>query len=329
MNVIPATPLLQVSNLTKYFPVGGGILPGLLSRQRQVYAVDGVDFRIRPRETFGLVGESGCGKSTIGKMILRLIPPTNGEILFQGTNILEAAKDQRDDLHRRIQIIFQNPYASLDPRWTVERIVAEPLLTHRIVHRRQLRDRVAQLLLAVGLEPDYMNRYPHQFSGGQRQRIGLARALAVSPSLLVADEPVSALDVSIQAQILNLLQDLQEKYALALLFISHDLSVVKYISDRIGVMYLGRLMETAPVEELFDRPLHPYTRALLSAIPEPTVHRNTQRIILEGDVPSPLNPPSHCRFRTRCPDAFDRCAREDPVMKEIAPDHQVACHLVN
>lgn len=319
--------LLQVRDLKKYFPAGGGFLPGIVSKRRLLHAVDGVSFDIRESETFGLVGESGCGKSTTGKLILRLIDPSSGSILFDDKDISKLSGESLKEMRKRIQIIFQNPYASLDPRWTVEKIITEPLNAHGVVPRSEMKNRVAELLETVGLDPDYMYRFPHQFSGGQRQRIGLARALAVKPSLLVADEPVSALDVSIQAQVLNLMQDLQEKFNLSILFISHNLSVVKYLSDRVGVMYLGKLVEVAPVEELFNQPVHPYTQALLSAIPVPSLHHKTQQTVLEGDVPSPLNPPSFCRFRTRCPKVSSICAEIEPLPVDIGNEHIVSCHL--
>jgi len=320
-------PLLQVRDLVKHFPARKGLLQGILSEKLEVHAVDGVTFVIRESETFGLVGESGCGKSTTGKLIVRLLQPTSGSIIFDNQDIADLSGRALKRMHRQTQIIFQNPYASLDPRWSTQRIVAEPLITHDIVPRNQIRDRVAQLLVAVGLDPDYMYRYPHQFSGGQIQRISLARALAVNPVLLVADEPVSALDVSIQAKFLNLMQDLQEQFHLSVLFISHDLSVVRYLSDRVGVMYLGRLVEVAPVEELFTNPVHPYTQALLSAIPVPSMKKKQDPIFLEGEVPSPLKPPSNCRFRTRCPYVMDICARVDAPDVEVSDDHHVACHL--
>ncbi|MCL5256984.1 MAG: ABC transporter ATP-binding protein [Chloroflexi bacterium] len=321
-----ANQLLQVQDLKKYFPAGG-TLSGIFGKRRYVHAVDGVSFDIRGGETFGLVGESGCGKSTTGKLILRLIDPSSGNILFGNKDIAKLSGQSLKEMHKRIQIIFQNPYASLDPRWTVQKILTEPLIAHDVVPRSEMKNKVAELLEAVGLDPDYMYRFPHQFSGGQRQRIGLARALAVSPSLLVADEPVSALDVSIQAQILNLMQDLQERLNLSILFISHNLSVVKYLSDRVGVMYLGKLVEVAPVEELFNNPVHPYTQALLSAIPVPSLHVKKQMIQLEGDVPSPVNPPSNCHFRTRCPKFSNICAEVEPVPVRVGEDHVVACHL--
>ena len=304
--------------------IGGGLMPGVLSKPRLLRAVDGITFDIREAETFGLVGESGCGKSTTGKMIVRLLEPTGGNIFFGDRDISKLTGRALWEMRRNVQIIFQNPYASLDPRWSVKQILAEPLLAHNLVARDEITARVSELLQKVGLDPDYMYRYPHQFSGGQRQRIGLARALAVNPRLLVADEPVSALDVSIQAQILNLMQDLQETLRLSILFISHDLSVVRYLSNRVGVMYLGRLVEVAPVEELYTNAAHPYTQALLSSIPVASVRRNRKPIILEGEVPSPMNPPSHCHFRT-LPDAMPICASEDPMPTEIR--HWVACHL--
>ncbi|MBW2057933.1 MAG: ABC transporter ATP-binding protein [Deltaproteobacteria bacterium] len=324
-----ARELLQIRGLKKYFPVGSGLLSGMIRKRPVVHAVDGVSFDIRESETFGLVGESGCGKSTTGKLILRLIDPSGGNILFDGRDISELSGPALQRMRRRIQIVFQNPYASLDPRWTVERILGEPLETHDIVPRGEMKEKIADLLEAVGLDADHMYRYPHQFSGGQRQRIGLARALAVNPDLLVADEPVSALDVSIQAQVLNLIQDLRENFHLSILFISHDLSVVKYISDRVGVMYLGKLIEVAPVNELFDRPIHPYTQALLSAIPVAEVGEKKARIVLKGDVPSAINPPANCRFRTRCPAVSRICAEVEPKPVDVGNDHMVACHLAS
>lgn len=320
--------LLRVQDLEKRFPTGSSLFAKVLGTQQYIHAVDGVSFDIHPSETFGLVGESGCGKSTTGKLIVRLLDPTSGSILFDNQDISKLSGPALKEMRRKIQIIFQNPYASLDPRWSIERAIGEPLDTHAIVHRKERRDKVAELLEAVGLDPDYMYRYPHQFSGGQMQRIGLARALAVRPDLLVADEPVSALDVSIQAQILNLMQDLQEQFNLSILFISHDLSVVRYISERVGVMYLGRLVEVAPVEELFARPAHPYTQALLSAIPVASIRKKQEPIILTGEVPSPVNPPSKCRFRTRCPFVMDICAEVDPPVVQISEGHHAACHLL-
>jgi oligopeptide/dipeptide ABC transporter ATP-binding protein len=320
-------PILEVRDLVKRFPVAGGFA-GFFGRKNEVHAVDGVSFDIHKSEAFGLVGESGCGKSTTGKLIVRLLEPTSGSIFFDDQDISQLSGRVLKEMRRNLQIIFQNPYSSLDPRWSIERSLSEPLITHNIVSKRQVKERIAELLRTVGLDPDYMYRYPHQFSGGQTQRIGLARALAVNPALLVADEPVSALDVSVQAQILNLMQDLQEASELSILFISHDLSVVRYLSDRVGVMYLGKLVEMAPVEELFANPAHPYTQVLLSAIPVPSIRRKRQPIILEGEVPSPIHPPSHCRFRTRCPHVMDICAEIDPPVVNMGNDHVVACHLV-
>ncbi len=322
------TAVLEVQGLTKHFPVRGGLLPGLLSERRFVSAVDGVSFSIGPGESFGLVGESGCGKSTTARLIMRLIEPDRGSIRLRGVELTSLSEAELRPHRREMQIVFQNPYASLDPRMTVEQIVAEPLLTHHLVPRRQVRGRVMELLHAVGLNPYHLGRYPHQFSGGQRQRIGLARALAAGPRLLIADEPVSALDVSIQAQIIGLIQDLQEQYHLSLLFISHNLSVVKYLCSRVGVMYLGRLVEVGTAEEVFERPRHPYTRALLSAIPEPTVEQPRERIILSGDVPSPVNVPRGCRFNTRCPYAERICREQEPVLSDLGHGQRVACHLV-
>ncbi len=321
-------PLLTVQGLVKHFPINQGLF-GFLRQPQRVHAVDDVNFSIREGETFGLVGESGCGKSTTGRLIVRLLDPTGGHILFEGKDIADLGGAELKHMRRYLQILFQNPYASLDPRWSIRRSLAEPLIAHNILPRQDITDRIAQLLQSVGLSPDYMYRYPHQFSGGQIQRIGLARALAVGPKLLVADEPVSALDVSIQAQILNLIQDLQEQSRLSILFISHDLSVVRYLSDRVGVMYMGKLVEVATVEELFTNPAHPYTQALMSAIPVPSIRRKRRdAIVLQGEVPSPLKPPSHCRFRTRCPFVMDICSQVDPPAVKIHDEHIVACHLV-
>ena len=309
--------LVSVRGLMKHFPVEGS--------DEVVRAVDGVSFDIFAGETLGLVGESGCGKSTVGRCLLRLIEPTAGQITFAGQDVLSLDKKRLRQLRREMQIIFQDPYASLNPRMKIGDIIAEPLVIHNEGTRSERRDRVASLLQRVGLNPDYMNRYAHEFSGGQRQRIGVARSLALHPKLIVADEPVSALDVSVQAQVVNLLQELQEEFKLTYLFISHGLAVVEHISTRVAVMYLGRIVEIADAAELYARPLHPYTQALLSAIPIPDPRQKRERIILQGDVPTPINPPSGCRFRTRCPLAIEECGRVDPELREVAPGHPVAC----
>ena len=310
-------PLVRVLGLFKHFPVE--------SSDDVVRAVDGVSFQIFRGETLGLVGESGCGKSTVGRCLLRLIEPSRGEISFEGRDVTNMEKANLRELRREMQIVFQDPYASLNPRMRVEDIIAEPLVIHKIGNRAERKERVAKLMSRVGLDPDYMKRYSHEFSGGQRQRIGVARTLALNPKLIVADEPVSALDVSVQAQVVNLFQDLQKEFGLTYLFISHGLAVVEHISTRVAVMYLGRIVEIASAIDLYRQPLHPYTQALLSAIPVPDPARKRERIVLQGDVPTPINPPSGCRFRTRCPIAIDECARIDPELREISPGHSAAC----
>jgi len=317
--------LLSVRGLKKHFPIRGGILAREIDR---VHAVDGVSFDIAPGETLGLVGESGCGKSTTGRCILRLIEPSEGAIHFQGRDVTKMDGEALRALRRDMQIIFQDPFASLNPRHTVGGIIGEALIIHALVKgRHEMEERVVQLLETVGLQPEHMRRFPHEFSGGQRQRIGIARALAVEPKLIVCDEPVSALDVSIQAQVINLLEDLQEKFGLTYLFIAHDLSVVEHISDRVAVMYLGRVVEVATAEELYANPLHPYTEALLSAVPIPDPKIKRKRIVLQGDVPNPIRPPPGCHFHTRCPIAEPRCSQEVPVLKSAGGRHQVSCHL--
>lgn len=309
--------LLRVRNLVKHFPVEGG--------DDVVRAVDDVSFDILQGETLGLVGESGCGKSTVGRCLLRLIEPTSGEVWFEGKDITNLGKNDLREIRREMQIIFQDPYASLNPRLSILSIISEPLKIHGIGNKTEQKERVTELLKKVGLDPNYMYRYPHEFSGGQRQRLGIARALALNPKLIVADEPVSALDVSVQAQVVNLLQDLQAEFGLTYLFISHGLAVVEHISKRVAVMYLGKIVEIADSKELYENPLMPYTKALLSAIPIPDPRRKRERIVLQGDVPTPINPPSGCRFRTRCPWAIDECAKVVPELREIQPNHFAAC----
>jgi len=317
--------LIQVRNLQMHFPVTKGII---LQRQvGAIKAVDGLSFGIKKGETLGLVGESGCGKSTAGRAILQLYHPTSGEVIFQGTDLTKLKGEEMRRMRRKVQMIFQDPYASLNPRMTVGDIIGEPIKVHNLRQGKEVRTRVQELLQLVGLNPYFINRYPHEFSGGQRQRIGVARALAVEPEFVVCDEPVSALDVSIQAQIINLLEDLQDRLGLTYLFIAHGLAVVKHISDRVAVMYLGKIVELAPGRELYSTPMHPYTQALLSAvpIPDPKIEKRRKRIILEGDVPSPLNPPSGCHFHTRCPIAIEKCKVEEPPFLDYGNGHFAAC----
>ncbi len=320
--------LLEVRNLKKYFPVHRGTFVRRLAGH--VHAVDDVTFKVNPGETLGLVGESGCGKSTTGYSLMHIEEPTSGEVFFEGKDIVQLSVQERRSARRRMQMIFQDPYGSLNPRMTVGQIIEEPLIVHNLYESKDDRlSRTQELLDLVGLAPYHAARYPHEFSGGQRQRIATARALAVTPTFIVCDEPVSALDVSIQAQIINLLQDLQQDFGVAYLFIAHDLKVVRHISDRVAVMYLGKIVETTVSDELYDRPLHPYTRALLSAVPlpDPDLERKRERIILPGDVPSPINPPSGCNFHPRCPWAQERCSQELPQLETISPGHEVACHF--
>jgi len=322
--------LVDIRDLKKHFPMSK---PGLFSRETTVVkAVDGVSFTIKEGETLGLVGESGCGKSTTGRAILQLHKPTSGEVWFKGKNLVTMAPSELHKMRRHMQMIFQDPYASLNPRMTVGDIIAEPIETHSLVTgKTQIQMRVQELMNTVGLNPRFIRRYPHEFSGGQRQRIGIARALASEPAFIVCDEPISALDVSIQAQIMNLMQDLQQQFKLTYLFIAHDLAAVQHISDRIAVMYLGNLVELAAAPTLYATPMHPYTQALISAvpIPDPEIEATRQRVVLQGDVPSPLNPPSGCRFHTRCPYRFDPCDKERPPLFEPEPGHFVACHLMD
>jgi peptide/nickel transport system ATP-binding protein/oligopeptide transport system ATP-binding protein len=316
--------LVQVQNLVKHFPIKGGLLQRTVA---QVKAVDGVSFDVKRGETLGLVGESGCGKTTVGRTLLRLTPATGGSVLFEGRDVFKVSGSEMKALRKDMQIIFQDPYSSLDPRMPVGESIAEGLLVHGMRDTKKRNDIVIEMLRKVGLEDYHARRYPHEFSGGQRQRIGIARALALQPKFIVCDEPVSALDVSIQSQVLNILKDLQAEFGLTYLFIAHNLSVVEHISDRVGVMYLGKMVELTDRDSLFADPLHPYTKALLSAIPipDPTVKR--ERMILQGDVPSPVNPPKGCRFHTRCPFAIDKCKEIEPQLKELKPGHFAACHV--
>lgn len=318
--------LLQVENLKKHFPIKSGLLQRTTG---WVKAVDDISFHIYEGESFGLVGESGCGKTTAGRTILRLIEPTAGSVVFNGTDIASVSKQDLKTLRQEMQIIFQDPYSSLDPRMPIGESIAEGLRIHTSKTAEERYELVVQMLTRVGMRADHARRYPHEFSGGQRQRIGIARALAVNPKFIVCDEPVSALDVSIQASVLNLLEELQDEFGLTYLFIAHNLSVVEHFSDRVGVMYLGKMVEMAYRSDLFKKPLHPYTQALMSAIPIPDPKQRKKRVILEGDVPSPINPPSGCRFHTRCPLAFDRCKVEEPVFKDYGNDHFAACHLLD
>ena len=320
--------LLHVDNLVMHFPIYRGVF------QRQVgavRAVDGVSFDVKRGETLGLVGESGCGKSTTGRAILQLYKPTDGKVEYEGVNLVKLKREPMRQMRRKMQMIFQDPYASLNPRMTVGQLVGEPLMVHSVATGEEIEKRVEQLLELVKLNPAFATRYPHEFSGGQRQRIGVARALALNPNFIICDEPISALDVSIQAQVVNLLEELQSQFGLTYLFIAHDLSMVRHISDRVAVMYLGVIVELTDREELYKNPLHPYTQALLSAvpIPDPVADAKRKRVILEGDVPSPANPPSGCRFRTRCPIAQAQCAESRPEFRELRPGHFVACHLAN
>ncbi len=322
--------ILRVEHLVKYFPITRAHWIIFQQQAGAVHAVDDVSFSLTRGETLGLVGESGCGKSTTGRTILQLHRPTSGHVFFEGKDLAEMKGEELRLMRRRMQMIFQDPYASLNPRMTVGEIIGEPLVIHGIATTKEAQERVKELLKLVGLNPAYTNRYPHEFSGGQRQRIGVARALALQPALIVCDEPISALDVSIQAQVVNLLEDLQKEFNLTYLFIAHDLSMIRHISNRVAVMYLGVIVELTRREELYHHPLHPYTQALLSAVPvpDPQAEEKRQRIILEGDVPSPVNPPSGCRFRTRCPIATKICAEVRPEFREVSPGHWVACHLV-
>lgn len=318
--------LLEVKDLRKYFPIRRGVMQRTVGH---VKAVDGITFDLMQGETLGVVGESGCGKSTMGRSILRLLEPTSGSVVFEGQNVVGLSRSKMQTMRREMQIVFQDPYASLNPRFSIRQTLMEPMIVHHLYTPKQRMERVGSLLDRVGLDPDYGARYPHEFSGGQRQRIGIARALALNPKLIILDEPVAALDVSVQSQVLNLLEDLQEEFNLTYIFVAHDLSVVRHISDRVLVMYLGKMAEQAETEELFSQPLHPYTRALMSAVPVPDPDIKRERVILQGDLPSPANPPSGCTFHTRCPMAMDICKQQIPEWKEAKPQHLVACHLYN
>lgn len=316
--------LIEVKNLKKYFPVKGGVLQRTIGH---VKAVDDVTFDIYKGETLGIVGESGSGKSTLGRVIMRLLDPTSGEVIFEGDEISTISQRKMRPYRRDMQMVFQDPYASLNPRMSVGELIAEPMVVQNMLTKQERKDKVVELLGKVGLPPEAASKYPHEFSGGQRQRIGIARSLAINPKFIIGDEPVSALDVSVQSQVLNLMDDLQDEFQLTYLFIAHDLSVVKHISDRVGVMYLGRIAELADKDGLYENPLHPYTKALLSAVPIADVTTKREKIKLKGELPSPSNPPSGCTFHTRCPDCFDRCKVERPDLKEVKPGHFVACHL--
>jgi len=326
--VTERVPLVQVDHLKKYFPITRGVI--VQRHVGDVKAVDGVSFNIYKGETLGLVGETGSGKTTVGRTMLQLYEPTDGQVIFDGTDLTSLKGSKLRHMRRRMQMIFQDPYASLNPRMTVGSIVAEPLEVHMIAHGKEKQERVQELLRVVGLNPYFVNRYPHEFSGGQRQRIGIARALALNPDLIICDEPISSLDVSIQAQVVNLLEELQDRLVLTYLFIAHDLSMVRHISDRMAVMYLGKIMELTDRDEIYLNPLHPYTQALMSAVPvpDPVLEEKRQRIILEGDIPSPVNPPVGCNFNTRCPVAIDICSEVEPEFVEVKKGHFCACHLV-